>query len=120
VSYFTSASLIHQLLEAPSEKKLFRLERQIEKSPLPILEEPGDVPPLTQEGAQRLFGIPAQRDERALMTVTANLGLCEWVKVFGEEKLTAALLDRLTRRCQVFLMNEESYQFRSSPKRMIE
>ncbi|NKE73828.1 IS21-like element helper ATPase IstB [Candidatus Manganitrophus noduliformans] len=119
VSYHTAASLVHQLIEARSEKKLLRLEKQIEKSALLIIDELGYVP-LTQEGAQLLFGVLAQRYERASVIITTNLEFSEWIKVFAEEKLTAALLDRLTHRCQVFLMNGESYRFKSSQKRMKE
>ena len=119
VSYFTAASLAHQLMEAQTEKKLLRLEKQINKSPLLIIDELGYVP-LTQEGAQLLFGILSQRYERASVIITTNLEFSEWIKVFGDEKLTAALLDRLTHRCQVFLMNGESYRFKSSQKRMKE
>lgn len=119
VSYFTAASLAHQLIEARSEKKLLRLEKQIDKSPLLIVDELGYVP-LIQEGAQLLFGILSQRYERASVIVTTNLEFSEWVKLFAEEKLTAALLDRLTHRCQVFLMNGESYRFKTSQKRMKE
>lgn len=119
VIYFTAASLAHQLIEARSEKKLLRLEKQIDKSPLLIVDELGYVP-LTQEGAQLLFGILAQRYERASVIVTTNLEFSEWVQLFAEEKLTAALPDRLTHRCQVFLMNGESYRFKSSQKRMKE
>ncbi|MBI5197070.1 MAG: ATP-binding protein [Nitrospirae bacterium] len=119
VSYFTAASLTHQLIESRSEKKLLRLEKRLDKSPLLIVDELGYVP-LTQEGAQLLFGILAQRYERASVIITTNLEFSEWIKLFTDEKLTAALLDRLTHRCQVFLMNGESYRFKSSQKRMKE
>ncbi len=119
VLYYTAASLVHQLIEARSEKKLLRLTKQIEKSPLLIIDELGYVP-LTQEGAQLLFGILAERYERASVMITTNLEFSEWVQLFSEEKLTAALLDRLTHRCQIFLMNGESYRFKSSQKRMKE
>ena len=75
---------------------------------------------MTQEGAQLLFGILSGRYERASVLITTNLEFSEWIKVFGDEKLTAALLDRLTHRCQIFLMNGESYRFKSSQKRMKE
>jgi len=50
--------------------------------------------------------------------VTTNLEFGEWTKVFGDEKLTSALLDRLTHRCEIFLMNGESYRFRESQRRL--
>jgi len=50
--------------------------------------------------------------------VTTNLEFGEWTKVFGDEKLTSALLDRLTHRCEILLMNGESYRFKESQRRL--
>lgn len=119
VLYFTAASLTHQLIEARSEKKLLRLTKQIDQSALLIVDELGYVP-LTQEGAQLFFGILSQRYERGSVIVTTNLEFSAWVTLFSDEKVTVALLDRLTYRCCVFLMNGESYRFKNSQKRMQE
>jgi DNA replication protein DnaC len=117
VQYATAATLANQCVEAKSEKRLLRLEKQMEKAALLILDELGYMP-LSQEGAQLLFGVLAQRYERGSVMVTTNLEFSEWIKVFLDEKMTAALLDRLTHRCLVFLMNGESYRFKSSQRRI--
>lgn len=73
--------------------------------------------PYTPEGAQLFFRVMAARYERGSMMITSNLEFPEWTQVLGEEKLTAALLYRLTHRCHILVMNGESYRFRESLKR---
>jgi len=58
----------------------------------------------------------ADRYERRSLLVTSNLAFSEWVQVFQGERMTAALLDRLTHRCHIFEMNGESFRFRESMK----
>ena len=63
-----------------------------------------------------LFQVFADRYERASLLITSNLAFSDWGQVFQGERMTAALLDRLTHRCHIFEMNGESYRFRESMK----
>ena len=71
---------------------------------------------MTGAGAELLFQVFADRYERRSLLVTSNLPFGEWGSVFQGERMTAALLDRLTHRCHLFDMNGESYRFRESMK----
>lgn len=117
VSFLTAAGLITSLIEAGDEKRLLRLQCRLKRMDLVIVDELGYIP-LTPQGSQLLFGVFADRYEQASTIVTTNLEFGEWTKVFGDEKLTAALLDRLTHRCEIFLMNGESYRFKESQRRL--
>jgi hypothetical protein len=67
-------------------------------------------------GAELLFQVFADRYQRASILITSNLAFSDWGQVFQGERMTAALLDRLTQRCHIFEMNGESYRFRESVK----
>jgi len=70
----------------------------------------------SRTGAKLLFQVFADRYERGSLLLTSNLPFSEWVQVFQGERMTAALLDRLTHRCHIFEMNGEIYRFRESVK----
>jgi DNA replication protein DnaC len=80
-----------------------------------IVDELGYVP-FSKTGAELLFQFFSSRYERASVIITTNLEFQEWTKLFGDEKMTAALLDRLTHRSHILLLNGESYRFRQSMK----
>ena len=73
-----------------------------------------DFVPLSKTGAELLFEVFSQRYERGSILVTTNLPFDEWTEVFGSERLTGALLDRLTHRVHILEMNGESYRLRQS------
>ena len=100
VGFNTAAALVHELLEARDEKRLLRLQRQLAGYKLLIIDELGYVP-LSQTGAELLFEVFSQRYERGSTVVTSNLPFDEWTSVFGSERLTGALLDRLTHHVPV-------------------
>ncbi len=115
VRFFTAANLVTRLEEAQKQYQLDRLLTQLDKTDLLICDELGYLS-VSRGGAELLFQVFADRYERASLLVTSNLPFSEWNQVFQGERMTAALLDRLTHRCHVFQMNGESYRFRESRK----
>ena len=116
VGFTTAAALVHELIEARDEKRLLRLQRQLAACQLLIIDELGYVP-LSPTGAELLFEVFSQRYERGSVIVTSNLPFDEWTSVFGSERLTGALLDRLTHHVHILEMNGESYRLRQSKQR---
>ena len=118
VSFVTAASLVHELMEARDEKRLLRLQRQLAKVKLLIIDELGFVP-LSKTGAELLFELISQRYERGSTLITSNLPFEEWTETFGTERLTGALLDRLTHHVSILEMNGESYRLNQSRARLV-
>ena len=116
VGFTTAAALVHELIEARDEKRLLRLQRQLATYKLLIIDELGYVP-FSQTGAELLFEVFSQRYERASTIVTSNLPFDEWTGVFASERLTGALLDRLTHHVHILEMNGDSYRLRQSKRR---
>lgn len=116
VGFTTAAALVNELLEARDEKRLLRLQRQLATYRLLIIDELGYVP-LSQTGAELLFEVFSQRYERGSTIVTSNLPFDEWTGVFASERLTGALLDRLTHHVHILEMNGDSYRLRQSKRR---
>ena len=116
VGFLTTAALVHELMEARDEKRLLRLQKQLAKYHLLIIDELGFVP-LSKTGAELLFEVFSQRYERGSILVTCNLPFDEWTEIFGSERLTGALLDRLTHHVHILEMNGESYRLNQSQKR---
>jgi DNA replication protein DnaC len=116
VGFTTAAALVNELLEARDEKRLLRLQRQLATYKLLVIDELGYVP-LSQTGAELLFEVFSQRYERGSTIVTSNLPFDEWTGVFASERLTGALLDRLTHHVHILEMNGDSYRLRQSKRR---
>ena len=116
VGFTTAAALVHELMEARDEKRLLRFQKQLAKYSLLVIDEPGFVP-LSKTGAELLFEVFSQRYERGATLVTSNLPFDEWTGIFGSERLTGALLDRLTHHVHILEMNGESYRLNQSQKR---
>jgi len=115
VRFFTAAGLVNHLEEAQKQYQLERFLQQLERADLLICDELGYLS-FSRAGAELLFQLFADRYERKSLLVTSNLPFGDWVQVFQGERMTAALLDRLTHRCHIFEMNGESYRFRESMK----
>ena len=113
VGFTTAASLVHELIEATDEKRLLNFQKRLSRLKLLIIDELGFVP-LSRTGAELLFEVFSQRYERGSVIVTTNLPFDEWTEVFGSERLTGALLDRLTHHVHILEMNGESYRLRQS------
>jgi DNA replication protein DnaC len=116
VGFTTAAALVHELLEARDERRLLRLQKQLVAYKLLIIDELGFVP-LSKGGAELLFEIFSQRYERGSTLVTSNLPFDEWTEILGSERLTGALLDRLTHHVHILEMNGESYRLAQSKRR---
>ena len=115
VGFTVAAALVRELLEARDEKRLLRLQRQLANYKLLIIDELGYVP-LSQTGAELLFEVFGQRYERGSTIATSNLPFDEWTSVFGSERLTGALLDRLTHHVHILEMNGDSFRLAQSKR----
>jgi DNA replication protein DnaC len=115
VRFFTAAALVTRLEEAQKQYQVDRLLAQLDRADLLICDELGYLS-FSRGGADLLFRVFADRYERRSLLVTSNLAFSEWGQVFQGERMTAALLDRLTHRCHIFEMNGESFRFRESMK----
>ena len=115
VRFWTVTQLVRQLLETREDRSLQRLLTQIERQHLLVLDELGYVP-FTKAGAELLFEVVSRAYERQSLVVTTNLPFPEWTEVLGSERLTGALLDRLTHRVHILEANGESYRLRDAKK----
>jgi DNA replication protein DnaC len=115
VRFVTAAGLVNQLEEAHQQHRLDRSLAQLDRTDLLIVDELGYLS-FSRGGAELLFQVFAERYERRSLLVTSNLAFGDWGQIFQGERMTAALLDRLTHRCHIFEMNGESFRFRESMK----
>jgi DNA replication protein DnaC len=111
VRFWTAAGLVSELLQAQDEHRLHRVIAAARQWQLVILDEVGFIP-FSPAGAQAFFTFCAELYERVALLVTTNLKFADWIQIFGEERLTAALLDRLTHHAHIVELVGESYRFR--------
>lgn len=113
VRFITAAALVNQLTEARDERHLQNLLTKLRKVQLLILDELGYIP-FSQDGARLLFQVLSESYERASTLITTNLNFSDWTRIFGDENLTAALLDRITHHCHIHTFDWESVRFTES------
>lgn len=111
VRFWTAAGLVNELIQAQDEHRLHRFIASALKLDLVVLDELGFIP-FSQNGAQALFTFCSELYERLALIITTNLKFADWVQVFGDERLTAALLDRLTHHAHILELLGDSYRFR--------
>jgi DNA replication protein DnaC len=111
VRFWTAAGLVNELLQAQDEHRLHRMIAAALKLDLVVLDELGFLP-FSPTGSQALFTFCSELYERLSLLVTTNLKFADWVQVFGDERLTAALLDRLTHHAHLIELVGESFRFR--------
>jgi DNA replication protein DnaC len=117
VRYFTATGLVTQLLERRQDRELERFNRQLERLELIVLDELGYVP-FSKAGAELLFDVVGRTYERTSLMLTTNLPFEEWVEIMGSERLTGALLDRLTHRVHIIEANGPSYRLGEAKHRL--
>ncbi|MEO8614847.1 MAG: IS21-like element helper ATPase IstB [Luteolibacter sp.] len=115
---FTSVSaLVTHLLEMREQRGLQRVYKQLDRLDVLILDELGYVP-FSKAGAELLFDVVSRAYERTSLIVTTNLPFENWTEVLGSERLTGALLDRLTHRVHILEANGESFRLADAKKRI--
>lgn len=116
VRFWRVTELVTQLMEAREERLLTRMKSQLAKLDLLILDELGYVP-ASKLGSELLFDVISTAYERTSVIVTTNLPFEQWPEVLGSERLTGAVLDRLTHRCHILESSGESYRLKDARRR---
>jgi len=111
--FVTCYALVNELIEARNERDLQRVLKRYSRYDLLILDELGYIP-FSKEGAELLFQVLAERYEKGSVMITSNLGFADWTQVFGDQTMTAALLDRLTHKAKIVNCNWPSYRLKQS------
>jgi DNA replication protein DnaC len=116
VRFYNTAGLVNELILAQDEHRLPKFLATALRHRLIVLDELGFIP-FSPIGAQLTFQFCSTLYERVAMIVTTNLRFTDWTQVFGDERLTAALLDRLTHKAHILEFTGESYRFRQRMER---
>jgi DNA replication protein DnaC len=117
VRFFSVSGLVTHLAEMRDGRQLERAFKQLERLDVLILDELGYVP-FSKTGAELLFDVISRTYERTSVIVTTNLPFEQWIEVCGSERLTGALLDRLTHRVHIIEANGQSYRLWQSKRRL--
>ena len=116
VRFFTAASLANLLLERNNKGTLTAFMNGLKKAELIVLDEFGFIP-LHKESAELLFQVISECYERKSLIITTNLEFSNWNTVLGDNRLTAALIDRLVHHSHIVIFSGDSYRLQQSMKR---
>ncbi len=111
VRFYGVANLVNDLLSVQKDLRLSKFSARLAKLDLLVLDELGFVP-FGKDGGQLLFQLCSDLYERVSIIVTTNLRFADWNSIFSDERMTAALLDRLTHKAHILEFVGESYRFR--------
>jgi DNA replication protein DnaC len=114
--FFTASGLANLYREAREERQILKLEKQIQKLDLIIMDELGYIP-LDRQGAEHLFGFFSQCYEQVSLVVTTNLPFADWPQIFAnDQRMTGALLDRLTHHVHIIAIEGDSFRLKANAK----
>jgi len=117
VRFFNAAGLVNEMLQLQDKLQLPRFFASLLKQHVVVIDELGFIP-FGPTGAQLMFQLCSTLYERVTLIITTNLRFADWTQVFGDERLTAALLDRLTDRAHILEFVGESFRFRQRTRQL--